>query len=93
MKNKNIINCLGCTTKWHSKNSKYYTNEIYSCPNCAKNEEFAKKIRSDFGLRKVRNDKKTLLQHRKVVRERVARFRQKQLCNALNNKSILENLN
>lgn len=81
MKNERIILCLTCTTKWHMKNPAIYIKHLSQCPMCLEDKDIAKNIKSKLKLRKVRTDKKTLLQHRKTNRVRQARWRLKQQSN------------
>ena len=45
------------------------------CPNCTMDLLKAENQREQLKLRKVRSDKKSLLEHRKMTREKVAKWR------------------
>ena len=66
-------------TRWYRDKDKVYlgyTDFLNGCPSCLPKNE-GQKIRKEYGLRRVRSDKKPEEHKRMVTRERVKRWRAK----------------
>jgi hypothetical protein len=67
-----LIKCKKCLKDWHIK---LPIIELIECPNCCLDSLKADFQRKELGLRKVRIDKKSLLERRKINREKVKNWR------------------
>lgn len=71
-----VVKCRKCLQDWHIR---YSVKELRECPNCCLDPLRADVQRKELGLRKVRSDKKPLLERRKINREKQRNWRLKQI--------------